>query len=94
MTDILAGTLVAIPLPWPSSASGCVEWLLVDWTLADDEWPALPVLDDGWGDEDPKAWGSDYAIRAPGEDEWRFPDGELCSDEDLRAAFVRRMGRQ
>jgi hypothetical protein len=91
-TDITEGTLVAIPVPWESSASGCVEWRLVNWTLADDMWPACPVLSDADGEEG--AWSDDYALRGPQDDEWRFPDGERCDDEGLRAAFARRQGRQ
>jgi hypothetical protein len=91
---IIAGTLVAIPIPWPSSPSGCVEWRLVDWTLPDDKWPAWPVLDDGWEDaEGPMAWAGDYAVRDPRTDDWIFPDGERSDDEGLVAAFGRRQAR-
>ena len=84
---------VAIPVPWEGSPSGCVEWRLVDWTLEDDGGQRLPILDDGWGDVEPQAWASDYAIEDPQTGGWRFPDGEQCGDEDLATAFERRRGR-
>lgn len=89
------GAIVAIPLPWEHSASGCVEWRLVDWTVEGDGHPRYPVLDDGYGSEDedggPMAWAGDYAILDQEAGEWVFPDGERCDDADLRAAFARRM---
>jgi hypothetical protein len=78
--------LVAIPIPW-DTASGCVEWPLVDWTVEGDGHPQYPVLIDGGGETG--AWSSDYAVQRP-DGSWRFPDGELSDDENLRAAFARR----
>ena len=56
--DIAAGAIVAICLPWPHSASGCVEWRLDSWTLPDDTGERWPILDDGH-DEEPEAWASE-----------------------------------
>jgi hypothetical protein len=87
------GSLVAIPVPWKHSASGCVEWRLVDWTIEGDGHPRYPVLDDGHGSEDedgrPIAWAGDYAIRDR-RGTWHFPDDERCDDEGLLEAFRRR----
>ena len=91
-SGIAEGTLVAIPIPWESSASGCVEWRLVDWTVEDDDGQRLPILDDGSG-EAAEAWGSDYALLNPHDGDWCFPDGERCDDENLVAAFVRRRAK-
>ena len=93
MTKFPIGSLVAIPIPW-DTASGCVEWRLVDWTIEGDGFPRYPVLDDGWNDGPPEAWGDDYAIRDPQSGDWLFPDGERCEDEGLVAAFGRRQVRQ
>ena len=82
------GPLVAIPIPWAHCPSGCVEWRLVDWTVADDDGRRLPILDDGGGETG--AWGSDYAIQGP-DGGWRFTDGETCDNENLLAAFKRRI---
>jgi hypothetical protein len=85
------GELVAIPIPW-DTASGCVEWRLVDWTLEDDTGLRYPLLDDGSG-EDPEAWGDDYAVLDRQTGDWIFPNGERSSDEGLLAAFQRRQAR-
>ena len=82
------GTLIAIPISWAHSPSGCVEWRLVDWTVPDDDGQRLPVWADVAGDTG--AWGDDYALRRPQDDDWCFPDGERCDDENLSAAFARR----
>ena len=37
------GVLIAIPIPWEHSGSGCVEFRLVDWTVPDDDGERLPV---------------------------------------------------
>ena len=83
------GSIVSIGFPWKHSASGTVEWRLVDWTIEGDGWSKLPVLEDG-SEDDPIAWGSDYAIRDRKTGEWHFPDGELADDETLKAAFAQR----
>jgi hypothetical protein len=88
------GAIVAIPLPWEHSASGCVEWRLVDWTTPDDAGQRLPILDDGYPEDEvggPMPWAGDYAILDQKTGEWVFPDGERCDEADLRAAFARRM---
>ena len=82
------GVLIAIPIPWEHSGSGCVEFRLVDWTVPDDDGERLPVGADVAGDTG--AWGGDYALRGPQNGEWHFPDGERCTDEALAAAFRRR----
>ena len=56
--DITNGTLIAIPVPWESSPSGCVEMRLVDWTVENDGGQRLPIL------VEQGAWGYDYALRA------------------------------
>ena len=64
-----------------------MEWKLVDWTVADDKDPRMPILADEGGDRG--AWMSEYAIR--GEDGlWTFTDGETSDDAGLVAAFKRR----
>jgi hypothetical protein len=78
--------LVAINVPWPTTASGFVEWRLVDWTVEGDGHPRYPVLDDGSGDTE--AWGDLYAVEHDGG--WKFPDGKTCDDAGLAAAFKRR----
>ena len=85
---IADGTRIAIPIPCPGCASGCVELRLIDWTAPDDAGERLPI----WADPDgyEGAWGDDYALRGPWDDAWRFPDGERCSDADLAVAFERR----
>jgi hypothetical protein len=90
MTDfskVIEGTLIAIPVPWEHSPSGCVEWKLTSWTVPDDNGKRFPI----WADVDGEsgAWGSDYAIRGPQDSDWLFPDGERSSD----AAFTRRGAR-
>jgi hypothetical protein len=92
ITEFPIGSLVAIPLSW-SSGSGCVEWRLAAWTVPNDVGQSLPILDDGWGDGEPEAWGDDYAIKDPKTGMWVFPDGERSDDEGLVAAFARRQAR-
>jgi hypothetical protein len=82
--------LVALPIPWEHTATGCVEWRLVDWTLEDDNGQRLPVLIDGGGEIG--AWAGDYAMQLP-EGGWRFDDGKLSDDENLIAAFQRRRAK-
>lgn len=83
----LEGPFVAINIPWPGTPSGFVEWRLVDWTIADEEYPRLPILADKGGDTG--AWASDYAVEGP-DGYWTFPGGDTCDNAGLAAAFKRR----
>ena len=86
--EIARGAIIAVPIPWESSPSGCTTWQFVEWTLPDANGDCLPVLADADGDE--CAWGDDYAIDDPQTGDWVFPDGDRCRNEDLAAAFARR----
>lgn len=88
-TDIAKDTMIAVPIRWEGTASGCVEWQLVGWTTPEDSGQRLPVVFDG-GEK--SVWASDYARRAPQDDSWAFPDGERSGNAGLVAAFMRRAG--